>query len=408
MPEIRTLFLLAATAAPALAQDSRSEAFDVPRREGARYHLIDARGEAPRSGAGLLVVLPGGAGGADFLPFVENGILAAAPADFVGAMVPAVRWSDDQQVVWPTERDPVPKMEYSTEDLVLSVVEDVKRRRKIDPDRVLLLVWSSSGPPAYELALQKKTPFSGFYVAMSVFKPKPSALRHAKGRRFVLDQSPEDRVTPMRFATAAKDALSEAGATVWLRSYPGGHGWHDSPFVRLRSGLRWLVSAEPAPAGDGGAGEAVAEGDNLLRNGGFENGTNGWLVLNDSETTSCGADRDVKREGAQSMCIAKTGAMPVDVLRQEVELEGGTKVQVSAQVRCRGARNAFLKFFVYGDGEKALNEDVDLVHLRGDRDWEAVARTFELPKEARRGVLMLVMVLDGEVWLDDARVVAVR
>lgn len=232
---------------PSPNAQERSKAIELPRHEGGRYFLIDARGEAPEQGHGLLVVLPGGAGTADFLPFVENGVLGAAPEEFVGAMVTSVRWSEDQEIVWPTQRNRVRGMRFSTEDYVAAVVDDVARRTNIDRERVLLLAWSSSGPDAYEIALARRTSFAGFYVAMSVFNPQRSALARARGRRFVLDQSPEDQVTPFRFAAEGHEVLTGRGAQVWLRTYAGGHGWHDAPIPRIRDGLRWLASDEPAP-----------------------------------------------------------------------------------------------------------------------------------------------------------------
>jgi hypothetical protein len=100
--------------------------------------------------------------------------------------------------------------------------------------------------------------------------------------------------------------------------------------------------------------------------------------------------------------------MPLDLVRQDVDLTGVDRVQVSAQVRRAGAKNAFVTFFVYGDDDEVLNRDVDLAQLRGDRQWQWVARTYDLPDGARHGVFMVVMVLGGDVWIDDARVTPVR
>src|SRR5690606_19218942 len=160
------------------AQESRAAAtIDLEELDGARYHLIEARAEPGEKGHGLLVVLPGGSGTADFLPFVQNGILGAAPADFVGAMLTAVTWTDDQQIVWRTARRRVPRMKFSTEQRVAAVLADVRARKTIDPTRIVLLAWSSSGPAVYDIALGRDTPFERAYVAMSVFKPDRQALR---------------------------------------------------------------------------------------------------------------------------------------------------------------------------------------------------------------------------------------
>ena len=67
-----------------------------------------------------------------------------------------------------------------------------------------------------------------------------------------------------------------------------------------------------------------------------------------------------------------------------------------------------MKFFVYDADDNVLNKDVNLVQLRGDLDWERVSRSYDLPDGAKYGVFMVVMVLAGEVWIDDVRVVGVE
>ncbi len=135
--------------------------------------------------------------------------------------------------------------------------------------------------------MQEKQPFAGFYVAMSVFRPYEEALPHVSGRRFVLDQSPDDEVTPFRFAQHARDELIDHHAVVWLRRYEGGHGWQDDPVTRLRDGLRWVLTDEPAPPMP----EPGPIDRHLLRNGGFEFGTESWVVHDTSRTPDGRADR---------------------------------------------------------------------------------------------------------------------
>ena len=67
-----------------------------------------------------------------------------------------------------------------------------------------------------------------------------------------------------------------------------------------------------------------------------------------------------------------------------------------------------MKFFVYDADDNVLNQDVDIAQLRGDREWERVSRSYDVPDGAKYGVFMVVMVLAGEVWIDDVRVVPVR
>jgi predicted esterase len=117
------------------------------------------------------------------------------------------------------------------------------RRHKLDEKHIYALGWSSSGPPVYATAMRAKTPLTGAFVAMSVFKPEecPPAA-NAKGRAFYILHSPQDFIQ-MRFPQAAQKALSAAGAKVKLTTYPGGHGWHGDPQKMIRTGVTWLESS---------------------------------------------------------------------------------------------------------------------------------------------------------------------
>src|SRR5262245_47675447 len=93
-------------ATPAVAQD---DVADVPSQDlragkddNKRYFLIgpakDAK--APKDGYGLVLILPGGPGTADFHPFVKRIYKNALPEGYVAAQPVAVKWADKQEVVW--------------------------------------------------------------------------------------------------------------------------------------------------------------------------------------------------------------------------------------------------------------------------------------------------------------------
>jgi predicted esterase len=232
----------------ALAQE---DVADVPSQElraggneQQRYFLIGVNParKPPESGYGLLLVLPGGDGGADFNPFVKRIWKNGLPEGYLVAQLVAVPSNDPNQIVWPTAKMPFPaKQKFSTEDFIAGVVKDVKAKQKIDEAKVFALAWSSSGPAVYTVAMLKDPPVRGAFVAMSVFKPVfLPPLVGAKGRPFYLLQSPDDRVTPYLYAKAAKLQLGEAGAVVKLVDYAGGHGWQGDVFGNIRGGIEWL------------------------------------------------------------------------------------------------------------------------------------------------------------------------
>jgi predicted esterase len=210
--------------------------------EHKRYFLIEPPRTAkpPKKGYGLLVVLPGGDGSAEFHPFVKRIYKNAVPEGYVLAQPVAVKWTARQAIVWPTDKNRVEGMKFSTEAFIDAVIQDVAGKYKIDPGRVFTLTWSSSGPAAYAASLSSDK-ITGSFIAMSVFKPDLlPPLEKAKGRAYFLYHSPDDRVCPFRMAQQAARELKKGGATVKLTTYEGGHGWRGNLYANIREGVEWL------------------------------------------------------------------------------------------------------------------------------------------------------------------------
>ncbi len=206
-----------------------------------RYFLIgEPEGSAPESGYGLLVVLPGGDGGESYHPFVKRIYQYAAPPGFMVAQLVAAKWAT-QKLVWPSGRLRVPGQKFTTEEFIDAVVTDVSAQQRIDPRRVFVLAWSSSGPATYAAALRAKTPITGAFIAMSVFYPANLDMAGAKGQRFYLYHSPGDKVCRFAMARSAETLLGRKGAVVKLTEYEGGHGFTSSSvWPDIRAGLAWL------------------------------------------------------------------------------------------------------------------------------------------------------------------------
>jgi uncharacterized protein (TIGR03067 family) len=241
-------------------EDPPEDVADVPSRrlraggdDNKRYYLIGAapKAKGPEGGYGLIVVLPGGDGGADFNPFVRRIWKNGLPEGYLVAQPVAVKWRAKQEVTWPTKKLPDAGMKFGTEEFVSEVVKDVARRHTIDRGRVFALGWSAGGPAAYAVSLAKGGPVTGAFVAMSVFKPAllPD-LAEAKGRAWFLHHAKDDRLVPFRFAEQARDALADAGAKVELHTYEGGHGWHGDVYGDIRTGVEWLEKNHPKPAAE--------------------------------------------------------------------------------------------------------------------------------------------------------------
>jgi len=219
-----------------------------------RYFLIeDKNARPPADGFGLLVVMPGGAGGAEFNPFVKRIAQFALPAGYIVAQPVAKKWADAQPVSWPTtsDRPLVKEMKFTTEEFVESVIDDAAARHKLDPRKMYTLSWSSSGPAAYAISLSSPR-VVGSLVAMSVFKPERlPKLDAARERAYYLFHSRGDRVCPFRMAELGVKELTEHGAKVTLVEYEGVHGWRmPTVFNDIRAGVEWLErNAVASPAG---------------------------------------------------------------------------------------------------------------------------------------------------------------
>lgn len=215
--------------------------------EDKRYFFFGPRDGAkrPKKGWKLLVILPGGTGDPQFHAFVQRIVANAVPDEYVVVQMVATEWSRGQFVnhVWPRKQHPWKDMEFTTEELVLEVIDEVKKRHKtkVDKRHVFALGWSSGGPPVYTLSMEKKTPFTGSFVAMSIFPQEQLPnLSRAKGHPYYLYHSRTDDRTTFDHAERAFEVLTKKKADVELVEYDGGHGWRGDVFGDIGRGLAWL------------------------------------------------------------------------------------------------------------------------------------------------------------------------
>jgi predicted esterase len=245
--------LLSFTLATAAAS-AQEDVANVPSRdlvagkdEQKRYFLIGPRkgSNQPKQGYGLIVILPGGPGTADFHPFVKRIFKNAVPEGYLVAQPVAVKWRERQVIVWPTAKNPVKGMTFTTEEFIDAVIEDVAGKHTIDKNRMFTLSWSSSGPAAYAASLTSAK-ITGSFVAMSVFQPdRLPDLKKAAQHGYYLYHSPDDAICPYEQAEQAAKELLKAGAKVKLVDYEGGHGWRGPLYDDIREGIMWLENHAP-------------------------------------------------------------------------------------------------------------------------------------------------------------------
>ena len=73
---------------------------------------------------------------------------------------------------------------------------------------------------------------------------------------------------------------------------------------------------------------ALFGAEELIKNGGFEAGTDGWVVKG-----KCAFDAADKTEGQQSLLVTKKQGIRFDEIRQEVKVEPETDYELSYQVK---------------------------------------------------------------------------
>lgn len=243
------------------AQEAKPRDVTVGGDPKKRYllHAPGAKVKPPKDGWKLLVVMPGGAGSADFAPFVGNIREHALGDEWLCVQLVAPVWSEEQAkvLVWPTEKNSWPKMAFSCEELFDAALADVEKEHALDPKHLFTLGWSSSGTLTYTLALREKSRVTGSFVAMSVYKPDDlPSMKNAKGRAFYLLHSPEDWIS-IEHAKKALADLEKHGAKVEFREYFGNHGWNGDVFGTLRAGFEFLeraaASAKQKPGAKSGA-----------------------------------------------------------------------------------------------------------------------------------------------------------
>jgi RNA polymerase sigma factor (sigma-70 family) len=242
------LELVAADAIEVNAEPQDNDVADVKSKDlkaggdpNMRYFLIESKAKAPADGYGLVIVLPGGDGGAGFHTFVKRMFKNGLPeGQYLLVQPVAKKWTNNQQITWPTEKNRVPGMKFTTEEFITAVIDDVAGKHKVNPQRVFTLSWSSGGPAAYAASLNAPK-VTGSFIAMSVFNPRfLPELQKAKGHAYFLYHSEADMTCPFRMAKQAEAELPKHGAKVQLKTYEGGHGWRGPVYEDIREGITWL------------------------------------------------------------------------------------------------------------------------------------------------------------------------
>ncbi|GAF90941.1 unnamed protein product, partial [marine sediment metagenome] len=277
--------------------------------------------------------------------------------------------------------------------------------------------WSSGGPAAYALSLQKEKTVTGSFVAMSVFNPKQlPPLSNARGHSYFLYHSPDDKTCPFWRAKQAKDQLARQGARVKLTTYAGGHGWRGDVYGDIRAGIKWLEGAVDAPAAP--MTEEPLASTAILLSDGFETGRvapDGW----DRGARVPGVrylwDKREAFEGKASLCLRKTAKkfLPIAAWNRTLPLPhtgASSALRVSVQVKAVKVSRAVVDLlFLDASGEWIKHEWAVYVGARGsdppaDHGWREYVGTVDVPDGTEAIRVALQIYGPGNVWFDALKI----
>jgi predicted esterase len=200
----------------------------------------------PKPKFGLIVALTDGAGsGSEPTEFWQEAIQKSLKDGYFVAVPAAPKWNAHQPATWITRQNKaqVTEARFTTESFLNDIIKDVSERYPIDSSRLILHGVGEGGLAAYACSLDVTTPFRGFYLLSSPFKTAQlPPLTRARGRRYLIQQSKDDKLAPYFQAAAAEDLLRKQSALVKLMVVKGQHGYKfsEKPWEQVSQAITWL------------------------------------------------------------------------------------------------------------------------------------------------------------------------
>jgi hypothetical protein len=150
---------------------------------------------------------------------------------------------------------------------------------------------------------------------------------------------------------------------------------------------------------------AASGEENLLPNGSFEKGEEGWVFFQFGQ----GDPREIDGK-TKSLHVAKGSKSPdrPAMLWTDYALDPSQEGKLSFSIRAKGKKlgRTQILFILWDDKEGIAVEEK--MH-DGDlgAKWQTFERTIEIPGPAKGGRILVRLFEDGELWLDDASVTIV-
>ncbi len=161
---------------------------------------------------------------------------------------------------------------------------------------------------------------------------------------------------------------------------------------------------------------AVVADENILQNGGFEEGTDSpkhWSQGADIDGVEYIWDKKLGKQGKASLCLHKTAQryFPIAQWHQIVDRKGNKPaLRVTGQVKAQSVTKAIIDVIFLDENEKSLEHkwaayigakqanDPAVSH-----DWKEYQGRVEIPPKTKKIQIGLQIYGPGKVWFDDVR-----
>jgi predicted esterase len=181
--------------------------------------------------------------------FWQQAVTKAFGSRYLVAVAIAPRWGQEKPYTWvtTTNQSRTPAAKFTVETFASQIVADVVARYPIHPSHIFLHGEGGGGLAAYSCSLQPQTPFKGFSLLGSEFRSAQlPPMEAAKGRRYYIQTSKEDKTVPYFLTTGAQTLLAKAGAAVALSPLAGDHTprFNAETLDLLTKAVNWLESGK--------------------------------------------------------------------------------------------------------------------------------------------------------------------
>jgi hypothetical protein len=151
---------------------------------------------------------------------------------------------------------------------------------------------------------------------------------------------------------------------------------------------------------------SAGDGKELLQNGGFESGLEGWRPLDMSHTATFELDTKVVASGKQSLRMQRKGQGQSDFLKAVIDLPD-TKGKLSFSIAYQVAKDSRVRidgYFSDAKGETLGKGFLTLVDAKPTKSFEVARQDYAIPKGATQFGINVVMDKPGTAWIDSASV----